>query len=114
LAVGVTGAHYYGFPSADSDLDLKGVHVADTREIVSLRPPADAIDFLGLFDGVDRLHEPRAGGDSPPAAEGNGNMLERICPASSWTRRREPAHASSRRGVTEVLPSPSRLLRLHV
>ena len=79
LAVGVTGAHYYGFPSADSDLDLKGVHVADTREIVSLRPPPDAIDFLGLFDGVEidyTSHELAA--TLRLLLKGNGNMLERI------------------------------------
>lgn len=79
VAVGVTGAHYYGFASADSDLDLKGVHVADTREIVSLRPPPDTIDFLGLFDGVEidyTSHELAA--TLRLLLKGNGNMLERI------------------------------------
>ena len=27
LLCGVTGAHHYGFPSADSDIDLKGIHI---------------------------------------------------------------------------------------
>jgi predicted nucleotidyltransferase len=79
LAVGVTGAHYYGFPSADSDLDLKGVHVADTREIVSLRPPPDAIDHLGVFEGIEidyTSHELAT--TFRLLLKGNGNMLERI------------------------------------
>jgi len=79
LVVGVTGAHYYGFPSADSDLDLKGVHVADTREVVSLRPPPDAIDFLGVFEGIEidyTSHELAA--TLRLLLKGNGNMLERI------------------------------------
>ena len=79
LAVGVTGAHYYGFPSADSDLDLKGVHIADTREIVSLKPTSDAIDSLGVFEGIEidyTSHELAA--TLRLLLKGNGNMLERI------------------------------------
>ena len=79
LCVGVTGAHYYGFPSPDSDLDLKGLHAADTREVVSLRPPVDAIDYLGLFEGVEidyTSHELAAA--LRLLLKGNGNILERI------------------------------------
>lgn len=79
LAVGVTGAHYYGFPSPDSDLDLKGIHAADTRDIVSLRPPPDAIDHLGVFEGVEidyTSHELAAA--MRLLLKGNGNILERI------------------------------------
>jgi uncharacterized protein len=79
LAVGVTGAHYYGFPSPDSDLDLKGVHVGDTGEVVSLRPPPDAIDYLGVFEGMDidyTSHELAV--TLRLLLKGNGNILERI------------------------------------
>jgi len=79
LAVGVTGAHYYGFPSPDSDLDLKGIHVAATREVVGLRPPADTIDFLGLFEGLEidyTSHELAAA--LRLLLRGNGNILERM------------------------------------
>jgi predicted nucleotidyltransferase len=34
LWVGLTGAHAYGFPSPDSDLDLKAVHMADARSVL--------------------------------------------------------------------------------
>ena len=79
LVVGVTGAHYYGFPSPDSDLDLKGIHVADTREIVSLRPPPDAIDHLGVFEGIEidyTSHELAVA--LRLLLKGNGNILERL------------------------------------
>jgi predicted nucleotidyltransferase len=79
LLVGVTGAHYYGFPSPDSDLDLKGIHVAPTREIVSLRPPADTIDYLGVFQGLEidyTSHELALA--LRLLLRGNGNILERI------------------------------------
>jgi hypothetical protein len=77
--VGVTGAHYYGFPSPDSDLDLKGIHTAPTREIVSLQPPPDAVDHLGVFEGVEidyTSHE--LGMAVRLLLKGNGNILERI------------------------------------
>ena len=53
LLVGVTGAHYYGFPSPDSDLDLKGIHAAPTREVVALAPPPDSADHLAIFEGLE-------------------------------------------------------------
>lgn len=30
----VSGAHLYGFPSPDSDFDLRGVHVLPPREVI--------------------------------------------------------------------------------
>ncbi len=77
--VGVTGAHYYGFPSPDSDLDLKGIHIAPTREVVSLKPPPDSFDHLGVFEGVEidyTSHE--LGTALRLLLKGNGNILERI------------------------------------
>ena len=32
----VSGAHLYGFPSADSDYDLRGVHVLPLRDVIGL------------------------------------------------------------------------------
>ena len=34
LFVTISGAHLYGFPSPDSDYDLRGVHVLPVREVV--------------------------------------------------------------------------------
>ena len=36
LVVALSGAHAYGFPSPDSDLDLKSIHVAPTADLVGL------------------------------------------------------------------------------
>ena len=39
----VSGAHLYGFPSRDSDVDLRGVHVLPVEEVVGLTTgPASA------------------------------------------------------------------------
>ncbi|GAA5514216.1 hypothetical protein Dcar01_02970 [Deinococcus carri] len=37
----VSGAHLYGFPSADSDWDLRGVHVLPLREVLGLAAPEE-------------------------------------------------------------------------
>jgi hypothetical protein len=34
----ISGAHLYGFPSPDSDYDVRGVHRLPLTEIVGLRP----------------------------------------------------------------------------
>ena len=34
----ISGAHLYGFPSQDSDYDLRGVHILPTKEAVGLLP----------------------------------------------------------------------------
>ena len=34
----ISGAHWYGFPSADSDYDLRGVHILPVTEVVGLEP----------------------------------------------------------------------------
>jgi predicted nucleotidyltransferase len=39
----VSGAHLYGFPSADSDLDLRGVHLLPLEQIVGLRTGEETI-----------------------------------------------------------------------
>jgi uncharacterized protein len=37
----VSGAHLYGFPSADSDIDLRGCFQAPARDLLGLRLPAE-------------------------------------------------------------------------
>lgn len=40
----VSGAHLYGFASADSDYDLRGAHVLPLDDVIGLRKPAETID----------------------------------------------------------------------
>lgn len=40
----VSGAHLYGFPSADSDWDLRGAHILPAREVVGLFPLQETIE----------------------------------------------------------------------
>ncbi len=41
----VSGAHLYGFPSPDSDYDLRGSHVLPVREVVGLDPGRETIEL---------------------------------------------------------------------
>ena len=39
----VSGAHLYGFPSPDSDYDLRGVHILPARDVLGLHPVHDGL-----------------------------------------------------------------------
>src|ERR1700679_3573149 len=43
----ISGAHLYGFPSPDSDYDLRGVHVLPLREVVGLQTGPETIEKSG-------------------------------------------------------------------
>ena len=53
LFVTISGAHLYGFPSPDSDYDLRGVHVLPVREVVGLDPGRETIESSGVRDGME-------------------------------------------------------------
>jgi predicted nucleotidyltransferase len=43
--VTISGAHLYGFPSPDSDYDLRGVHVLPVRQVVGLDAGEETIEI---------------------------------------------------------------------
>ncbi|MGW5472446.1 nucleotidyltransferase domain-containing protein [Streptomyces chartreusis] len=49
----VSGAHLYGFPSRDSDVDLRGVHLLPAADLVGLREPDETRSRMWLRDGVE-------------------------------------------------------------
>jgi hypothetical protein len=49
----VSGAHLYGFPSPDSDYDLRGVHVLPAKEVVGLLPKQDTVVVSGWREGAE-------------------------------------------------------------
>lgn len=79
LVIYLSGAHAYGFPSPDSDLDLKCVHIAPTADIVGLAPVADPPDRIDIVDGVELDY---GSNELSPVLrgilKGNGNYLERL------------------------------------
>ena len=51
--VTISGAHLYGFPSPDSDYDLRGVHVLPLTEAVGLAAGRETIEVSGIRDGLE-------------------------------------------------------------
>ena len=49
----ISGAHLYGFPSPDSDFDLRGVHLLPLEEVVGLRERRETIEKSGIYDGME-------------------------------------------------------------
>jgi predicted nucleotidyltransferase len=47
----VSGSHLYGFPSADSDIDLRGCFLAPLRSLIGLRQPTETVEPKGTFAG---------------------------------------------------------------
>ena len=49
----ISGAHLYGFPSADSDYDLRGVHLLSTREAIGLLPKQETVERSRVRQGTE-------------------------------------------------------------
>ena len=49
----ISGAHLYGFPSPDSDFDLRGVHVLPLETVVGLDEGDQTVEKEGIYDGLE-------------------------------------------------------------
>ncbi len=49
----ISGAHLYGFPSPDSDFDLRGVHILPIKEVVGLETGRETIEVEEIRDGLE-------------------------------------------------------------
>ncbi|MCC7384270.1 MAG: nucleotidyltransferase domain-containing protein [Deltaproteobacteria bacterium] len=79
LVVALSGAHAYGFPSPDSDLDLKAVHVAPASRLLGLQRVEPTAERMEVIDGVEIDY---SSNEILPVLQGvlagNGNFIERI------------------------------------
>lgn len=91
LFVTISGAHLYGFPSPDSDFDLRGSHVLPVEECLGLGQPAETISLAHVRDGIDVdlvTHDVRK--FFSLLLRNNGYVLEQLySPLVVWT---SPAH----------------------
>jgi predicted nucleotidyltransferase len=53
LFVTVSGAHLYGFPSPDSDVDLRGAHLLPLRDVIGLDVPNQTVERKLDLAGVE-------------------------------------------------------------
>jgi predicted nucleotidyltransferase len=49
----ISGAHLYGFPSQDSDYDLRGTHILPVAELVGLEEPRETIEISNDTQGIE-------------------------------------------------------------
>lgn len=79
VVVYLSGAHAYGFPSPDSDLDLKAIHVASTADLLGLEPPTMTFDRAEVIDGVEIDYTSNELAHALTGIlAGNGNFIERV------------------------------------
>ena len=102
LFVTVSGAHLYGFPSADSDFDLRGSHLLPGEAFWRLDPPRETIEpeaetDAGLVEIVS--HDLRK--FVALLLKRNGYVLEQV--TSPLVVRTTPTHAELLRLVPGVL-----------
>jgi predicted nucleotidyltransferase len=53
VVIALSGAHAYGFPSSDSDLDLKSVHIEPTARVLGLDTTAPHADRMEVVDQIE-------------------------------------------------------------
>lgn len=49
----ISGAHLYGFPSPDSDFDLRGAHILPLKEIVGLETRDETVEDSRIIEGLE-------------------------------------------------------------
>jgi len=91
----VSGSHLYGFPSPDSDWDLRGVHVLPVREVVGLSAGRETIE-AETREGIEIdlvTHDVKK--FVSLMLKTNGYVLEQL--HSPWIVRSSPAHEELKR-----------------
>ena len=49
----ISGAHLYGFPSADSDFDLRGAHILPLEKVVGLKASDETLEDSRVIEGLE-------------------------------------------------------------
>jgi hypothetical protein len=79
VVIYLSGAHAYGFPSPDSDVDAKAIHVEPTRRLLGLFPSLPTAERMEVRDGVEVDYSSNELGQVVAGLlKGNGNYLERL------------------------------------
>src|ERR1022692_1380235 len=49
----ISGAHLYGFPSPDSDFDLRGAHVLPIEKVIGLEMSNETVQDSRIIEGME-------------------------------------------------------------
>jgi predicted nucleotidyltransferase len=91
----VSGAHLYGFPSPDSDVDLRGVHVLPAREVLGLDVGPETVERSHVREALQvDLVTHDAHKFFTLLLRRNGYVLEQLC--SPLVVRTTPEHEELR------------------
>lgn len=88
----LSGAHLYGFPSPDSDYDLRGAHVLPLAKVTGLEVRDETVQDSRVIEGLEMdivSHDVRK--FFGLLLKKNGYVLEQLY--SPWIVRTTPAHA---------------------
>lgn len=79
LVVSMSGVHAYGYPNPQSPLELKGIHVEPTENLVGLKHPPKTNNWVGEFEGnrID-YSSCELGQGFTQLLKGDGSILERV------------------------------------
>jgi uncharacterized protein len=79
LVIALSGAHAYGFPSPDSDLDLKSIHADPTETVLGL---AQGTPHADRMETIEEVEIDYTSNEIKPVLlgviQGNGNYIERV------------------------------------
>lgn len=93
VVVALSGAHAYGFPSPDSDLDLKAVHADPTERFLGFPTAPGSAERLEVVEGVEVDYSSNELGHVLQGVlKGNGNFIERFLSGYlvTWAPELEP------------------------
>lgn len=98
----ISGAHLYGFPSYDSDYDVRGVHILPINDVIGLHSLKETIDHTKMVDGLEIdlvTHDVKM--FFLLLLKKSGNILERIM--SSLVLQTSPEHEELKMLLPETL-----------
>jgi uncharacterized protein len=79
LVVSVSGPHAYGYASKGSPLELKGIHIEATENLVGLHAAPKAFNWVGEFESIRIDYSSEELGEAlRKLLKGDGSILERI------------------------------------
>ena len=77
--IALSGSHMYGFPSADSDIDIRCCHIIDTKAMFHLSHPNPIIQWKDKIDGIEIEFESQEIQKTIGLAmSNNSNIIEQI------------------------------------
>jgi predicted nucleotidyltransferase len=108
----ISGAHLYGFPSPDSDFDLRGVHVLPLNEVIGLQVSHETVEKSKIEDGLELdLVTHDAHKFFTLMLKKNGYVLEQVL--SPLIVHTTPEHEELRSLAVRGFRHPSEVLWLH-